>query len=314
MKAVSYARFGGVDVLEFTDQPEPAQRDEAVLVAVRATSINIVDIRSRNGVMWPLVNKSFPKIPGADIAGTVIAIGKAVRDFRVGDRVFGARDPFKGGGFAEKASVGAGKLAKIPQALDFVAAAAIPTVGVAALQAMRDLGKLAAGQRVLIYGASGPLGLVAVQLAKAAGAHVTAVAGSRGLDLLREFGADIIFDHTKDRISFDNPFDIVLECSGAFPFKLARRHLAPAGRFIETSPTIPKTIGSMAANLVRRQKHLMLMAAARRNDLEELACMIAAGRLRVPVAETFTFDRAVAAFRAVEQGRPPGKVVVTLDV
>ena len=182
MKAISYDQFGGADVFHHADLPDPVAGENDVVVDIDARSINLIDIRVRSGMMGPLVNKRFPKIPGADFAGRVAAIGAKVRDLRVGDAVFGAADPFKGGAFADRIAVPAGQVAPVPSGLASDEASALPVAGLAALQSLRDLGGVKAGSRVLVHGATGPLGIYAVQLAKLMGARVTAVAGA-GLDV-----------------------------------------------------------------------------------------------------------------------------------
>ena len=173
-----YDRFGDASVLHATELPEPAPGDGEILVAIEARSINLVDIRVRSGMLGPLVNKRFPKTPGADFAGTITAVGGSVKDLRVGDRVFGAADPFKGGAFAERIAVPAMHVARLPSALSVADAAALPIAGLAALQSLRDLGGVQPGQTVLIHGATGPVGLYAIQLARLMGGQVTAVGGA----------------------------------------------------------------------------------------------------------------------------------------
>lgn len=310
MKALAYDRFGGADVFETREMPDPAPGKGEVVVAVRARSINLIDIRVRSGMMGPLVNKRFPKVPGADLAGEVVAVGPSVADFKLGDRVFGAADPFKGGAFAERIALPAANLCALPSALAFDLAATLPIAGLAALQSLRDLGALRAGQSVLIHGATGPVGLFAVQLAKRTGADVTAV-GSSGLDTARRLGADRLIDYrSKPDLPASQRFDLILNLSGKLPFARGRPLLKPEGRLVEPAPTIPVFIGSKLANLFRRQKHLALAAAVRRADLALLAELAAAGSLESVIAARFPFADAREAYAQVERGGVIGKVVV----
>jgi NADPH:quinone reductase-like Zn-dependent oxidoreductase len=228
----------------------------------------------------------------------------------VGDRVFGATAPFKGGSFAEQAAVPATQLARLPEGMDSELAAALPIAGLAALYALRDLGKLQPGQRVLLHGATGAVGLYAVQIAKMIGATVVAVAGA-GLQAAGSLGADTLIDYrVQHGTRFDHPFDVILNLSGKLPWVLGRRHLTPAGRFIEPSPTIPLFIGAMAANIFRRRKLLPLATAPKRADLDYLARLVGNGTLKVTIAATLPFESAKDAFGMMEKGGVVGKVVV----
>lgn len=314
MKALSYTRFGGPDVLQLTDLPAPVPAPGQVLVSIRASSLNLIDARVRSGQMGPLVNKRFPKVAGADFAGVILALGADVRGLAVGDAVYGALDPFRGGAMAELASVPAGQVAPMPAGLSFEQAASLPIAGLAALFSMRDLGQLKAGQRVLIHGASGPVGLFAVQIAKQLGAHVTAVAGQSGLATLQGFGADVLIDYRQqDATRFAEPFDVILNASGKLPFALGRRALRPSGRLIEPAPTIPVFIGSKIANLFRRKKHLVLQTVPARAPLKTLGTLVESGAVRTTIAATLPLENAVDGFVRMERGGTVGKIVLTVQ-
>lgn len=311
MKAIVFERFGGIDELRRADLPDPVPGRGEVVVAVSARSINVIDARVRRGDMGPLVSKKFPKIPGSDLVGTVIAAGEGVRDLAIGARVFGATDPLKGGSFAERVAVPARQLAPLPAAISDEDAAALPIAGLAALYALRELGGLAAGGRVLIHGASGPVGLYAVQLAKLMGGHVAAV-GGEGIARARDFGADIAIDYRAPPSEpLAGPFDIILNASGKMPYAKGRALLGPSGRLIEPSPTIPTFIGSKLANLFRRRRHLMLTTIAKRADLAYLADLAAQQRLKPTIAARFALADAKDAFVMAEKGSITGKVIVT---
>ena len=311
MKALSYNRFGEADVLGFADLPEPSAGEADVVVSIEARSVNLIDIRVRKGMMGPLVSKRFPKVPGADFAGTVTAIGTKVRDLHIGARVFGASDPFKGGAFAERIAVPSGQVAITPDGLSSSDAAALPIAGLAALQSLRDLGHVTSGQKVLVHGATGPVGLMAVQLAKLLGAHVTAVGGA-GLDVARSFGADVLVDYRSGQtVPPGATFDVILNASGKMPYLVGERLLVPAGKLIEPSPTIPVFVGSKIANLFRRRKHLVLATQVRRVDLDYLGKLVADGAIKPVIAASFGFEQSLQAISMVERGGAVGKVVVT---
>jgi NADPH:quinone reductase-like Zn-dependent oxidoreductase len=312
MKTLSYGRFGAVDVLHVVDADPPALKPGHVIVAVRASSLNVIDSRIRKGMMGPpLVNRRFPKVPGADLAGVVTAVAADVAGFAVGDTVFGAANPFTGGAMAEAVAVPAKYLAPKPPTLSFEDAAALPIAGIAALMALRDLGRIKAGDEVLIHGASGAVGLYAIQIARSLGARITAVTGTGGVSAIQAFGADEVIDYRKeDGQTFTRRFDLILNASGAMPYAKGKRFLKPRGELVEPSPTVPVFIGSKIANLFRSRKHLMLQTVPNRKDLDVLVGMIAAGGLRTTIAKTYDFSDAKAAFTRMEKGGVVGKLIV----
>lgn len=313
MKALAYDRFGALDVLHVADLPDPTMRPGEVMVALRASSANVIDNRVRSGRIGPpLVSRTFPKIPGADIAGVVLRGGGGVGGWQPGDEVFGAVDPFKGGAFAERVSVPAGQLARKPPSLSFEEAAALPIAGLAALTAMDRLGRVGPGRTVLVHGGSGAVGLFAIQIAKRLGARVTAVAGSGGLAAMQAAGADVVIDYRRQGPeTYGAPFDVILNASGALPYAKARPLLARRGVLVEPSPTIPLVIGSKIANLFRARQHQALMTAPRRADLERLAAWVAEGAVRPVIAATVPFAQAGEALAALEAGGLVGKAVVS---
>lgn len=313
MKALAYDRFGGLDVLHDAELPTPPLAKGHVLVCVRASSVNVIDNRVRSGMMGPLASKTFPRVPGADIAGTVLQVGEGVAGLEVGDAVFGAVDPLKGGAFAEIAAVPASQLAVKPGSLSFETAASLPIAGIAALRSMRDLGQVKSGAKVLVHGGSGAVGLFAIQIARRLGAHVTAVAGAAGQAAMRDAGADVVIDYRKPdaMAALAGPCDVILNASGAAPYARARGMLSATGRLIEPSPTIPLVIGSKIANLFRRRRHLALLARPDRADLELLAGWIVDGALKTTIAMSFPLAQARDALSAMERGGVVGKVVIS---
>jgi NADPH:quinone reductase-like Zn-dependent oxidoreductase len=313
MKAMTYDHFGQADVMRLSEVAPPKATERSVVVAMHATSVNVIDIRARLGLLSPLVNKRFPKTPGADVAGIVASVGHKTTGLKVGDRVFGATNAFKGGAFAEFVAVPEAALAKMPPSMSFEDAATLPIAGLAALYSLRELGNATKGSRVLIYGGSGAAGLFAIQLAKHFGAHVTSISGTGGVEASRAMSADITIDYKAGPVKLDGRFDIIIEFAGVLDFPAARRHLADRGRFIDASPTIPKVIGSTLFNLLRKQKNQMLMTAAKSKDLAFLASLVEAGTLKVTIAKSYPLSEAKQAFLHHEAGGTVGKVVVTAE-
>jgi len=311
MKALTYRQFGGPDRLRVEDLPEPVPQEDGVVLAMAASSLNVIDIRSLKGLMAPFVDRKFPKIPGTDIAGIVTATGSRASRFKIGDRVFGATNAFKGGAFAEYVAVPQSALTLIPDFMTVQEAAALPTTGLAALYALRDLGRVKPNDRVLIYGSSGAAGLFAIQIAKALGAATTTVSGTAGVAASKAMGADEAIDYKSGSVAPSGKFDVIVDFSSHFPFAAARRYLKDAGRFIEASPSIPKFIGSLLANPFRKQKHLMLQTVARGADLDELVSLVKRGKLRVTIARSFPIQEAKQAFIDHDRGGVVGKIAIT---
>jgi NADPH:quinone reductase-like Zn-dependent oxidoreductase len=313
MKAIVFNEFGPADLLHQAETPNPKAGKGEVVVKMRASSIKVIDSRVRNGLMGPLVNKKFPKIPGADIAGDIAEVGAGVRGFKVGDAVFGAVDPMKGGAFADLVAVPAGQLALKPANISFEEAAAAPIAALAALLSLRDLGKTKAGDKVLIHGASGAVGLFAIQIAKQMGAHVTAVAGTGGIPAINDLGVDRVIDYRKqDGQTFETSFDVIINASGQMPFAKAKRYLTARGVLVEPSPTIPMVIGSTLANLLRAKKHKTLITSPRRADLEMLSKMFENGSLKATIARVYPIAEVRDAFTAMEKGGTVGKLVIRI--
>ena len=307
MKALVCEAFSDdLSTLKFQDIALPALGPDDVRVSVRAACVNFPDLLMTDGKYQ--FKPEPPYVVGQEMAGDVIAVGSAVTQFEIGDRVIGGGLT---GAFAEEVSLPEGSLALMPRSVGFPEAAALPIAGLAALLALSGLGRVRSGDEVLIHGSSGAAGLFAIQLAKHFGARVTTVSGTRGAAASRAMGADQVFDYKSGPVVFAGAFDIIIDFSGTFPFARARRHLKRAGRFIESSPTLPKFLGSMIANLFRAKKHLMLTTKANSVELELLASLVDSGRLKITVARIYPLAEARQAFIEQEKGGTVGKIVVT---
>jgi NADPH:quinone reductase-like Zn-dependent oxidoreductase len=237
MKAIVQNDYGSPDVLKLQEVAEPVVKENDVLVSVSAASINAGDLFSLRGSPWLVrLTVGFPKpknnILGWDIAGRVQEVGEKVTQFQPGDEVFASCSA----AFAEYACVAEDKLALKPTNLTFEQAAAVPTAAVTALQGLRDAGKLRAGQKVLINGASGGVGTFAVQIAKVLGAEVTGVCSTRNVDIVRSLGADHVFDYTKeDFAKSGRRYDLILDNVASRSFSDLRSVLTPQGVIIPNS-------------------------------------------------------------------------------
>lgn len=318
MKAYRRTHYGSPDLLELREIPDPKPTDEQVLLRARAWSANAHDWHMVRGRPYlARLGEGFrrPKDPriGVDVAGIVEAVGPAVDHLRVGDRAFGNRF----GAYAEL--VAAAQVVALPDALSFEQGASLPGAGLTALQGLRDKCELREGQRVLILGAGGGVGTMAVQIAKALGAEVTAVTRTAHLDLVRSIGADTVVDYTREDLRLlPGGFDAILDVGGRHRLATLGRLAAPGGTVALVAPQPGQWIGPVArvAGALLRTKlggvrFRAYLANVNRGDLVVLAEMAAAGTLRPVIDRVYPFGEIPAAIRHVEEGRAAGKVVIT---
>jgi len=311
MKAIVYHEYGARDVLALEEVPEPAAPESGdVLVRVEASSINPVDGKVRRGELKLIAGGRFPKRPGLDFSGVVEAVGEGVSGFAPGDAVFGAARGMSEGALAERVFVHAKSIARKPRSLDHDGAASVPTVAIAALQALRDIAHVKAGDRILVNGCTGGVGLYALQLARASGAVVTGVCSRAGMELARSFGADEVIDYKSGTPARDRPFRAILELSGRLDFEAAKELLEDGGVHVDFSPSPAALIGNAIANPFRHRKHVVAMTSAKTADLEQLATMLDAGTLRPTPMQVYPIERFAEAFERAESGGVIGKVVI----
>lgn len=309
-----YDRYGPPDVLRLEDVPVPTPGPNQVLVQVVATSINLSDWECLTGspAYARLGGLRRPKnrILGSDIAGRVTAVGSDVARFRVGDEVY-ADNLASMGGFAEYAAVPEHALAVKPIELSFAQAAALPQAGAIASQGMRGV---TAGMRVAINGAGGGSGSLAIQLAKRAGAHVTAIDNAGKLDFLRQVGADDVVDYRTEDFTRRAPYDLILDLVAHRSVFAYRRALAPGGRYRCVGGTVRSllrilTVGAVAGALTGR--HLgMLVVQEGPTHFAAIAQQCSAGEVRIHIDRTFALEDAPEALASVGAGRALGKVIV----
>jgi NADPH:quinone reductase-like Zn-dependent oxidoreductase len=314
MQAVVAQRSGGPEALVLARVPRPSPRDDEVLVRVRAAGVNASDRLIRRSGLYVTALRLWrgAAVAGLELAGVVEEVGRGVPGLAPGDEVYGAfPSTLDGGSYAEFASLRQGWLARKPRALSFEEAAALPVGGVTALQVLRDLLLITVGERLLVNGASGAVGALAVQLGTARGASVTGVASARNLDLVRALGAAAALDYAGDDLAAAGPFDAVLDAAGALPEPLAARLLRPGGRYVTTTPT-PGSFAKVLRLGRRGFRARVALVRPRSADLAELAALADAGALRVPLDRVFPLAEADAAQAYLETGHPRGRVVLAV--
>lgn len=327
MQAIICHSYGPPDdVLELVDIDEPEASDDEVLVQVHAASVNPADWHVVRGTPYlarlqlGLRTPRF-RVPGCDLAGTVRAVGRNVTSLRPGDQVYGISFLPGFGAFAEVVAVPEMLLAPMPSKLSFLQAAAVPLAASTALQALRDHGRLDAGQKVLIVGASGGVGTFAVQIAKALGAEVTAVCSTTNLEMVRSLGADHLIDYTKaDFTDGHERFDLILQAAGAHRPTACRRALVPSGALVQISgDSSNRWFGPVGRIVTARllspwvsQRMTSFTVQPNRPDLVLLSELIDAGKLLPVLDRTYPLSEAATAIRHVEDGHTRGKVVISV--
>lgn len=235
MKAVVYRKYGKPEVLELADIPQPKIKAHEVLVEVHTAALNPVDCEIRKGRARIATGNKFPRIPGSDFSGKIVEKGARVSGFEIGEEVYGMSKTLKGGSYAEYLAISTAEIGRKPEDLDFNEAASIPLAALTALQGMRDLAKLSEGQHVFLHGASGGVGVYAIQIAKALGAKVTATCSYRNVDRLKELGADTVIDYTKGNIlDNENRFHLFYDIYGNQSFLKTRHLLESSGYYVST--------------------------------------------------------------------------------
>lgn len=320
MRAITQDVYGSVEVLRSDQIAVPEIEPDEVLVRVQAAGVDRGTVHLMTGKPYLMRILGFGfrgpknKVPGFDLAGVVVSIGSSVTRFAVGDEVLGIGR----GSFAEYAAAKEHKLILKPVAIDFEQAAAVAVSGLTAYQALHKTGRLEAGQKVLVIGASGGVGSYAVQFAKAHGAEVTGVASTAKLDLVRSLGADQVIDYTQEDFTEGaERYDLILDIGGDTPRKRIRRVLTPRGTIVFVGSEVEGALTGMGRQVRAallspfvRQRYAMMIAKEHYADLEHIAKLIETGQAVPSVERTYTLDEVPVAVAALAAGQVRGKVVI----
>jgi NADPH:quinone reductase-like Zn-dependent oxidoreductase len=307
-----YDRYGDESVLQLRDTPEPAPAPDEVQVRVSVASLNPVDYKLRAGLYRLLRMPKLPAITGKDFAGRISALGANVKGFAVGQRVFGSVNPLGGHGTcAQTLVIGTDLIAATPDAVSDATAACLPVAAGTALQALVGIARLRSGQSLLVTGASGGVGSSAVQIARDIGARITGVCSTANLDYVRGIGARSVIDYrTTDWRQSGVVYDVIFDAAGASTFAAARRHLSPAGWYVNTFPKPAMFLTARLVGLFSRQHAVPFMLKTDAPQLQELARLAAAQVLQPLIARTIPLEDVAAAQRDMAQGKVHGKVCV----
>lgn len=327
MKAIVYHNSGSGDVLKLQEIKKPVPKDHEVLIKVRAASVNPFDYHMLRHRFLRRVLATLAKVetnrPGRDVAGVISqgveAVGRNVTQFKPGDEVFGMCS----GAFAEYACARESDLAMKPHNVSFEQAASMPMAGLTALQALRDKGQIQPGQKVLINGAAGGVGMFAVQIAKSLGAEVTGVCSTRNVEMVRSIGADKVFDYTReDFTSSGQHYDVFFDLVANHSFSERRRVLTPRGIYIGAGilGRSVSIIGLLTSGITEfilssfvSQKFVSFLAKLNQKDLTAIGTLMEEGRVTPVIDRRYSLSEAAEAVRYVEEGHARGKVIIDFD-
>jgi NADPH:quinone reductase-like Zn-dependent oxidoreductase len=323
MNAIVQDSYGSADILRLARVAVPGIGDHEVLLRVHAAGLDrgtwhLVTGRPYLVRLISGFRKPKRRVPGLDVAGTVVRAGRAVTRFSVGDEVFG----FSKGSFADRAVARESKLARKPANVTFEQAAVVPVSAVTALLALTDAGRVSPGQKVLVTGASGGVGSYAVQLAKAFGADVTGVCSTAKLEFVRSLGADRVIDYTKDDFaSGSRRYDLILDIAGNPAIARLRRALAPGGTVVMVGGEeggswtggMGRQLGAVVLSPLLRHRVKIVAPKQRASDLERLTGLIEAGTVTPSIGRVYPLEQVPEAMRHLADGQARGKVVVTTE-
>lgn len=313
IRAICYDRYGGRDRLYFGKVPAAEPGPGEVVVRVKTVALNPIDWKLREGQVRWVYPLKFPAVPGFDFCGTILQCGESLEDFTAGDRVCGMSDRRGGGTLAERCLCSATVLARVPDAMTDEEAAGLPLAGLTAYQGLCEKGRLEAGMRVLVVGASGGVGHLAVQVAKLCGGRVTAVCGTENIDWVRDLGADRVIDyHLPDWFRNAGRFDLIFDAVGILGFQRARSGLERHGAYVTTVPGLAACFDQwIRAPLLGHRARTFLVKPSG-TGLEKLIRHWSEGRLRIRIARTFEWKDFGPAFAESEGGHAKGKIIVRI--
>lgn len=330
MKAAYISRYGNIDDVQLDEQSQPPLTADAVLVKVHAASINPLDLRVLEGEFKAILPVKFPFILGNDFAGTVVEVGSKVTQFKAGDEVYAKTD--LNGAFAEYTVVQQSSLALKPQNISMEQAAALPLVALTSWQALVEIAKVKAGQKVLIHAGSGGVGSIAIQLAKSLGATVATTTSAKNSGWVKELGADIIIDYkTMDFEQELKDYDVVLDTQGGKTLEKSLNVLKRGGRLISISGppdhafaeainpnwflkcVIPMLSWSIRHKAKRGITYSFLFMQPNGQQLSKITELVEAGKIKPVVDQTYDFIQIKEALQYVNTGRAKGKVVLQFD-
>jgi len=326
MKAVLHTRFGPSDELHLSEVEKPIPKDNEVLIKIHATAVTTSDCNIRNLSFVPkffflplrlfVVGIFRPRIPvlGIDLAGEIETVGKDVKRFKKGDQVFGTSEPVFGCHAEYICLSECSALTIKPASISWEEAASIPLAANTALYFIRELGNIQSGQKILINGASGGIGIFAVQLSKFYGAEVTGVCSTSNIEMLKFLGADKVIDYTKEDFTKNGEtYDVIFDVVGKTSFSRCKKSLKEKGIFLVTVPKLTYILQILWTSIIGKKKVILGNAIAKVENLLFLTELIKAGNIKTVIDRCYPLEQTAEAFSYVEKGHKKGNVVITIN-
>jgi len=313
MKKVIYNRYGSIDDLQMVEVDMPTIKPNELLIKVRAVAINPLDWKKLEGQMKIITGSKFPKGIAFDFAGVVEKKGDLVTHFDLGNAVFGALEAMKGEALAEYIVVSEAQIYKKPDIMSFETAAAMVSIGAAALYLFQNAPNAKAGSELLINGASGGVGMVVLQMAKQKGMRVTAVASGEGISHIKKWKPDTIVDYKKQNVlEQKTAYDVIFELSGSLAFSKAKSVMKPNTVFVSTLPNPVDMLKGFFNNLFSSKKFKMVKANPTQDNYRELCAWVAQKGLEITIAKTFSMNDFKEAYQFARKGGTLGKIVFSM--
>ncbi|KAK9944726.1 hypothetical protein M0R45_010281 [Rubus argutus] len=322
MHAVQYDSYGGgTSGLKHVEVPVPTPNKDEVLLKLEAASLNPFDWKVQKGMLWPLLPRKFPHIPGTDVAGEVVQVGPDVKNFKAGDKVVAIVNPLSGGGLAELTVTKESLTVARPPEVSAATAVGLPVAGLTAHQALfQSAGIKLDGScqqsNILITAASGGVGHYAVQLAKLGNTHVTATCGSRNIEFIKSLGADEVLDYkTPEGAALKSPsgrkYDAVIHCATGIPWSTFEPNLSASGKVIDITPGIKAVMSFAVGKLTFSKKQLVpLLLAPKAENLDYLIKLVREGKLKTVIDSKYPLTKAEEAWTKSIDGHATGKIIV----
>lgn len=310
MKKIIYDQYGSIDDLQMIEVEMPSIKPNELLIKVKSVAINPLDWKKLEGQFKIMTGSKFPKGIAFDFAGIVEKKGELVTHFELGDAIFGALEAMKGEALAEYIVVSDSSVYKKPVSMSFETAAAMVSIGAAALYLFQNAPNTKAGSNILINGASGGVGMVLLQMAKSKNMKVTAVASGQGLDYIKKWQPDAVVDYKKDNILAQKAaFDAIFELSGSLAFGKAKPLMKPNSFYVSTLPNPIDMLKGFFNNLWSSKKHKTIMANPTQDNYRELCEWVTEKGLEITIAKTFSMRDFKEAYQFAKKGGVIGKVV-----
>ena len=312
MKAIITTKYGKPKSMCLSSIAQPKISASEILVKIHACSVNPVDWKIRSGKLKIKTGPKPPKILGSDFAGEIIEVGKKISQYKKDQKVWGKVDSFKGGAYAEFIKVKPQNITHMPTNLSFQQAASIPNTGLTAYQALINKANIKKDMKVLINGASGGVGIMALQIAKAQGCHVTAVCSGKNTELVKSLGADVVIDYTKESIFKRGYYHIFFDCVSNQSLFKARKIIIKGGTYIRTTPSLETTLGFIPLKLLLGKSSKHIMVQPNHHDLKQLKILVESKKLVPIIDQTLPLEQVHQAHQLSESGRVAGKIVMTM--